>query len=472
MKNLLTILLVIVATNFTWSQEPYAVVPKNYNLDIKIDYAEEKLHGQCEVTLTNESQQPVDSISFLLYRLMKVTGVTDEKGQPVMYSQNVKGFDDFERLQVNQIYVYKSLQPGEIINLKILYSGYLLGYSETGMSYIKDQIIPKFTLIRFDAYAYPYPCLLNFNVLRLSAARKFDYSLAVSVPDSLIAINGGLNAGFNVQEKIATYRYKSKQPAWRIDIAIADYIPTKGKWIDVYYLSKKESAQRLMEWGDSCIAMYQKWWGDLKSYNGLTIIETEEGSGGQTDETTILLPSESFNKDNGYEFLYHELSHLWNVPIHEPSGLSPRWEEGFATFCQTLAAEKQGNKSAGYTKERTNKYIKRYGEIVSKSEILKTTPLADYGNKDLTDYSYMQPMILFSVMYHWLGDETFNKLMGGFYQEHYKNGASTKTFTDYCIKQGKQKQLKTFFNDWIYTTKYTEYLQPNITVDDLVAKYK
>ncbi len=471
MKKLLFILFSLSLSLNTLAQEPYAIAPNHYGLVLTVDYNEEKLIGLCELKLTNESTHPVDSISFILYRLMKVTSVTDAEEQPLRYSQRVTEFDGFGQLQINHIYVYKTLQPGESTTIRMWYNGYLLGYAETGMRYIKDRISPKFTFIRFDTYAYPYLCTPSSNVMRLSASRKFDYSLTVNVPDSLVVATGGKLVAMLTENGTATYEYNSKLPAWRIDIAIADYKPLNDEWINVFYISNKESAQQLINHGEEGMKLYRKWWGELKAYKGLTIIETEEGSGGQTDETTILLPSEGFS-NSSYDYLYHELSHLWNVRIREPQGLSPRWEEGLATFCQALAAEKLGDEPEGHTKKQIDKNIRRLSTQLIRNPQLNNIPLAQYGNKNMTGLSYTHGAILFATLYYWLGEETFNKLVGGFYQQYYDSGASTKAFTDYCIEHGKHKQLKAFFDDWMYSTSYTKYLNNNTTIDDIVAVYK
>ncbi len=472
MKKLFLALIFLAIPFALQAQKHYAISPENYKLTISVDYKEKKLTGICELTLTNNSNQSVDSISFLLYRLMKVTDVTDSNNEVIPYTQHVTEFDDFGKLQVNQILVYKPLHPKESITIKLSYNGYLLGYAETGMSYIKDRISPLFTFIRFDAYAYPYPCLPRLSVLRLSTSAKFDYSLTVNVPDNLVAVCGGEFAAHTENNGVATYKYISKQPAWRMDIAIADYKKIESNWINVFYYGNEEAARRITDKGDDCIKLYKQWWGDLQAYSGLTVVETEEGSGGQTDETTILLPSEAFNKDNGFEYLYHELSHLWNVPISESQGMSPRWEEGLASFCQVLVAEKLGDKSEGYVKKHTDAYINWFFDRVESDERLKNISLIDYGNRNMTDFSYTQAMIMFSVLYYWLGDENFNNLIGGFYKNYYKTGASTRTFTEYCIKHGKDKRLEGFFEEWIYTTRYIKHLSPDATVDKIVASYK
>lgn len=206
--------------------------------------------------------------------------------------------------------------------------------------YIKDRISPKFTLTCPDTYAYPYLCLPCFDVLRASSGRVFDYSLTIHVPDSLVAVNGGELTGFVKENGIATYA-QNKLPAWRMDIAVAPYERIRGNWIDVFFFNRKEAARHLADKGEACMELYRKWWGGLQAYKGLSIIETEEGSDGQTGATTTLLSSEAFNSDNGYEYLYHELSHLWNVPIREEKGYPPLGR-GTGYFLRDSCSRKTG----------------------------------------------------------------------------------------------------------------------------------
>lgn len=201
--------------------------------------------------------------------------------------------------------------------------------------------------------------------------------------------------------------------------------------------------------------LYRKWWGGLQAYKGFSIIETEEGNGGQTEATTILLPSEAFNSHNGYEYLYHQLSYLWNVPIHEEKVLFPRWEEGLAAFCQALTAEKSGDKSPCYAKEQANDNIRRFQEQMVRLPALKEIPFSEYGNREMTGTSYTYGAMFFATLYYWPGEETFHKIIGGFYRQCYKSGASTRTLTAYSIRHGKNERLQAFSEDWMYTANFT-----------------
>lgn len=472
MKKAILLCLLSFFVLLSFSQEKSPLIPTNYDLKLSFNFEESTLSGICEIQITNTSDTILSEIPLLLYRLMNIQSVTDKSGNKLDFNQHVTQFDDFKELQVNSIIVTHSILPKQTETLIIGYNGYLLGYVETGMRYITDRISPEFTLIRNDAYSYPVLAKPSIAFLRKNLiATKFDYELKVSVPDSLVVANGGILLSKTEKEDITTYHYKSKKPGYRIDIAIAPYKIIHSDYLNVFYNKDSIAAQNITDSGNKAFSLYNKWWGKLQGNNTITIIETEKGSGGQTDETTILLPAEAFTNKNNYQYLYHEISHLWNVRI-EDKGLSPRWEEGLATFCQYLASEHLDRDKEGLVKRAANRTIDYLNTAALKDNRLSTVPLIEYGNQGMTDYSYDQGLVMFAILYYWLGEDTFNKAIGGFYQHYWSREASTADFIDFWQKTVKAEQLRTFFNDWVYTTDYLKLMREQKDIDDIVSHYK
>ena len=61
----------------------------------------------------------VNSISLLLYRLLKVQQITNSEGIDIHYSQQVTEMVDFGKLQVNHINIGQDIQPGEKVTVKL-----------------------------------------------------------------------------------------------------------------------------------------------------------------------------------------------------------------------------------------------------------------------------------------------------------------------------------------------------------------
>ena len=444
----------------------------DYHLELSFDFKEGTHNGLAKITITNQSDLAVFEIPLLLYRLMNVSSVTDLSGRNIQFSQKVVQFIDFKKQQVNHIIVEQKILPSESKTIILNYDGFLLGYSETGMRYITDRISSDFTLIREDAFAYPLlgkPSKAIFQPIILSS--NYNYTIEVTVPDSLVVANGGILESINANvDNQVTYRYRSKQPGWRIDIAIAPYKIIQNEQLNIYYYNDSVAAQNIVKYGRMAFSLYENLWGKLKDNNGITIIETERGSGGQASETTILLPSEAFSEDN-YEYLFHEISHLWNVRITEKQGLTPRWDEGLAQFCQYLLSEILEQKNNGLLKRTANWFLGWFKNALNENEKLANTPMIEYGNEKLTGYSYYQPMLMFTVLYYWFGEEVFHNVIGGFYKEYYDTGASTKDFTEYWEKITQSKHIQSFFDDWVYSTNYKNVISDKGSIDEVINYY-
>ncbi len=443
------------------------------HLELSFDFTEGSMRGSCHMSINNHSDSQVSGIPLLLYRLMKVESVRDENGHKLPFSQKVVQMEGSPKQQVNHIVVNEVLLGGETRSIVIEYSGYLLGYAETGMRYITDRISPEFTLIRNDAYAYPVIGKPDVFFLRNHIPfNHYEHSIKITVPDSLVVANGGIPLGVEQHGNgLATYRYRSKIPNWRIDIAIGPYNVLHSERLNIFYLTDSVAAAALATHGAKTLALYRDWWGELRNDHTLTIIETERGSGGQADETTILMPEEAFTVQDDYSFLYHELSHLWHVSIDEGTGTSPRWEEGLATFCEYLAGERLFPEREGLMKRGANRTVSRLKRDFERNPRLTEIPMIEYGNEQLTRYSYIQPMLMFAVLYHWFGEDTFHSAVGGFYQEYHATRASTRDFTDYWVALTQNDAVSDFFDDWVYGTGYARLVLQEMSIDEITGHY-
>jgi hypothetical protein len=88
------------------SSEPVAAsgnFPKvtRYELHVRISPANENLTASAQITLSNPSSAPQREIPFLLYRLLVVDAVQDEKGAALPYRQAVVYMSDEKKWQVN-----------------------------------------------------------------------------------------------------------------------------------------------------------------------------------------------------------------------------------------------------------------------------------------------------------------------------------------------------------------------------------
>ena len=444
-----------------------------YDLNILVDYENEKIEATCGLTVENRFQHPVSRLPLVLYRLMRVTSVKDEQGRQLDFSQQVVSYEDWDKFQANFVAVnLKSpIQPGARATLKIAYGGYLGGYTETGLSYVRDSINRDFTIIRPDCLAYPQIGVPSWSANRVAGLQAFDYTVRVTVPDSLTVANGGRLIERVAGEQQVTYVYKNILPAWRIDVAIASYnlLEEPSLGLRVFYFKGDEAgARRVLEAMHNCLQLYAKWFGPLASRTDFTVIALPEGYGSQSDVTSILQTRNAFLNPEKLVQLYHELSHLWNVKSLDP--LPSRFEsEGLAMFLQYLTREELEGRTgdleaaAGRTFEALKKRCRENPRLLE-------VPMIDYGREQLTDYSYTYGMLFFYVLSKVAGQEAVLQAVRSIYQSFYQTGATAKQFLEH-LQTRLGLNLETFYQSWVFSNEVIRDICNLPCFDDLVRKY-
>jgi hypothetical protein len=444
-----------------------------YELDIKVDYKAEKVFGKCLLTINNPSEKSVTHIPLILYRLLKVTAITDEQGTSIPYQQNVLSFEDWEQLQVNHVEarLTKPLAPGQSQTIGIVYEGFLFGYSNDGWMYVKDHIAKEFTFMRMDGYGYPVVGYPSDDVNRRAGLQSYDYILSVTVPEGLVVANGGKLTGKSTIDGQTTYTYTNLKPAWRMDMPIAPYgiVEDKQDNLKIFHFPQdKDNASMILEAMNTTLRLFTNWFGPADNFQGFTIIEVPEGYGSQTDVTSILQTADAFQKRENLTALYHEISHIWNVRDNDP--LPDRIEsEGLAMLLQYLVQERLDDKPGALVKgyERLSD---RFRQQCERNPKCKDVPIIEYGNEDMTDLSYTKGMLFFYLLYRVMGEKEFLDATGSFYQKYKQTGATTEEFLNH-VKQRSSKKLDRLFQEWIYGTESSRLVLEDVPVESLIKRY-
>jgi aminopeptidase N len=455
------------------SDEPAnALRAERYFLDVSLDFENEMLSGSCELTLRNDSQQPIRIVPLLLYRTMQMKDVRTEAGSTLQFQQEVKSFRDFEKLQVNAIQVEldKPMAPGTTRTITMDYGGHLLGYAETGMSYVQDRIDPEFTILRPDAHAYPELGIPDWESNRAAGLQSFDYELRVTVPQDYVVANGGALTGNQADGDAVTWTYRNTKPAWRIDAAIARYeVVTDGVNRIYCFPQDKAGAKSVLSVMTDVLALYTGWFGPLDDFQGFAVIEIPDGWGSQTDVTSIIQAAAAFrSEDRMYEF-YHELAHLWHVVGTDPA--PPRFDsEGLAMFLQYLLMERLEGKPAAVQKGVTRS-IARFKERCDANPDLAKIAMIDYGQEQITGLSYTKGMVFFALLHELMGEAEFNRAVGSFYRKHNRSGATVDEFVGH-FKSESPVDLGHLMEEWVYTAVASDLVMNKPDWPELVNRYR
>ena len=209
------------------------------------------------------------------------------------------------------------------------------------------------------------------------------------------------------------------------------------------------------------------WFGPARDSLNVTITEIPNGWGSQAGLVEgIIQSAAAFRDPERMGELYHELSHIWNVSSTDLP--SPRWEEGQATFLEALMQERLDHWTS--RREREAQILTRVKKRIASDSSLRQIPLADYGKFKMTDLSYSVGDLMFSTLYDLVGEEQFNRMLGEFYQRYAKAG-NTRELVD-VAKKTSSVDLTTFFDDWLFTTRWTGLVRNATSVADLVDHYR
>jgi len=463
-----TALLLVLANNGMGAQ--VVLSPTHYDVRFEVDYDAEVFRGTARLELRNPSTESVREASLLLYRLLRVKSVRDDRGREPAFRQAVVAFEDFGQLQVNQVLVTlpEPLAPGGRTAIELRYEGPLLGYAETGMRYIQDRVDSAFTILRADAYAYPEPGYPSSRVNRSAPQPEFSYSARITVPNGLTVANGGRLEGTDTAGKVVTFRYASRRPSWRMDFAIAKYTGISSGAVRVFHLPGDSlGAAGVARAAGVALDLFKRWFGPLRESAALTFIEIPDGWGSQSDVTTIIQSAAAFKDPEQHREVYHEISHLWNVPPTDRP--SPRWNEGQASFLEYLVTQEVTGKPL--VDARASQLVDWLRGELPKREAWRTVPLVDYGRTGMTDLSYSVGALYFDLLYRLAGREAFNRIIGGFYAGFGTSGGSTKDLAD-VVRKTAGMDLSALNNDWLFTTAWADRVARSANIRELEAYYR
>jgi hypothetical protein len=236
------------------------------DLAVGVDYETGRIVGTATLTLHNTSSTTLSRVPLVLNRLMRVAAVTDGQGGPLPVRQRVEVFDDVPKLQVNAIEVDLAapVPPDGRVRLAVSYEGQLVGYTEVGMRYTQDRVQRDFTILREDVYAFPVVGVPNARAMRTAPRAPFGFEVSATVPDDLVVATGGEPVGRTAEDGMATWRFRSRDPAPFLIVAIAPYGIAEADGLRIYHFPEDaDGAAKVLEASRKAASRYGEIFGPL-----------------------------------------------------------------------------------------------------------------------------------------------------------------------------------------------------------------
>jgi hypothetical protein len=439
-------------------------------LTLRVNYDSGEISGTATLTLKNVSDLPLRRIPLLLNRLMRVAAVRGSEGRPALARQHVVAFTDDARFQVNQVDVDLPvrLRPGETLRLQLDYGGFLAGYTETGMLYVRDHVERAFTVLREDALAFPVIGLPSWQANRAVPRAPFSFEVTATVPEGLVVATGGLQFAPERADGLVTWRSRSRAPAPFLAVAIAPYRVIAAGGLRVFsFADDAAGADVVLQSGGRAARTLEGIFGPLAQPLALNVMEIPEGWGSQASASGgIIQDAAAFRDPAQLPLLYHELSHLWNAEdLDVPS---PRWNEGLARFLQgRLARELDGWEGEPAALQQV---ATRLLEQCSDQPCGKV-PLRGFGKAGLTDFSYTVGQLMFAALYQALGEERFDLALRRHFQAHQVAGTRTDDLVASFVAVGGAVAQR-IFDDWLESDRWLGLLREAPSVQAILERYR
>lgn len=445
----------------------------HYALKVQLSPKEESMRAQARMTIANSTDKPQLEIPFLLYRLLEVESVVDETGAPLEFSQTIVRMADEPKLQLNLVKVRlpRPLPQGASTKVTLKYKGFIYGYREV-WPYVRETIGEEYTLLRPDSLAYPLPALPSLPSFFELLHKPFTYDLQVTVPAGYSVAMGGWLKETGKEDGSLTFVYQSKVPVWRLDIAAAKFIIRKDdeEKLFVHVLPGHEAgAERVLKGMKGMIALYSRLFGEIRNFQGYTAIEIPAGWGSQAGDFYFLQVAEAFEDPKRLHEVYHEVAHNWNAKAKPEVQRCRYFDEAFASYFEALAMrEFEGQKAF---EERMDSYRKSFARSAQKERRNYETPIADFGKYELGGLSYSKGAWSLYVLHELMGGEEFQRIIRRLLADFAEKGVDFKDFQRTAETVSK-RDLKKFFDEWIYGTESSRLLLENASLKDMILRYQ
>ncbi len=447
--------------------------PTHYNLQWRIQPDKERVDGRVRVSFINSGAQPAPRIEFLLYRLLKVTAVQNDKGQALTFTQQILSMPEEENWQVNHVAVQlpAPVPPGGKGVIAVDYGGGVFGYREV-MAYTRERISEDYALFRPESIPYPMLGEASEAVWRRFFSAPITFNATITVPKDMIVVCADQQAVAKLTDGQAEFVCSRTRPAEQLNIAIAKFqvLRDDAEGIAVYALpAEAQAAPGLLAEMKRARDFFSSYFGKLESAAGVNLIELPDGWGSYTGSGFIFQTAAAFKDPNSIPELYHEVAHAWNAQA-KPQVQRARWfDEAFASYFEALAVRSfQGEKAYRDNLESTRKFFLRRA---AKDRQALDVPIADYGKYEIGRYSYTKGAWSLYVLHEVLGEVVFRRAISQFLSDYRTMPADFADFRK-SVETSCRCDLQRYFDEWIFGTESSRLLSDDVPIEQIAARYR
>jgi aminopeptidase N len=260
-------------------------------------------------------------------------------------------------------------------------------------------------------------------------------------------------------------------PTWRIDIAGAKFslVSDPIDRLVIYCLPQDlAGAQRILKEVKKVVELYSSLFSRPKLYAGYTIIEIPDGLGSQASDLYVLQTPAAFTDSTRIGEMYHEVAHTWNAMSKRDVQRCRWFDEAFASYLEALAIFSfYGRQAFEDELEKSREIFVRWANY---DRQVYDTPIADHGKKELGRHSYTKGAWSLYVLNQVVGDQTFTQIFRAMLAEYETRAMDFDDFRA-VVERISKRNLKKFFDEWIYGTESSRLLVDGVSITDIVKRY-
>ncbi|MDP1844808.1 MAG: M1 family metallopeptidase [Sediminibacterium sp.] len=267
--------------------------------------------------------------------------------------------------------------------------------------------------------------------------------------------------------KLTHWKQSIPVSSWLFVLGVADFAVQyvdnfKGKSIETWVYAKnreagfydfKEPTKKVLEFFSDYIGPF--------AYEKLANIQSPSVSGGMETSSAIFYGENLVNgkrDERTRNVVIHEIAHQWFGNAVTESTWDDAWlSEGLTTYFTLLFIENE------YGKEEYNKGIQKakIAVIDMSAKMPNFSIVSDRtAEKELvtTGLTYQKGALAMHALRNLIGKDDFRKGIQEYYATYYNATATTSDFIA-IMESVSKKNLKSFFNQWLYQPGYSNELQ-------------
>jgi hypothetical protein len=469
----LCVLCASVVNCFSLDRRAFTVT--KYDLNIRIDPAQQRLEGRGKITLRNDSTAPqkiavLQITSALTWRSIRAAG----KPLQFVLQSFTSDIDHTGALSEAIVTLPQTVAPKGTVDLDIGYEGVIpldtarltrIGTPEdTARSTDWDEIGPNFTALRGAGYVAWYPiateaaslsegnelfeALARWKAREAAATMHLRVAVASSEEDEKPELLVNATACPTVQEAghefVADCSYRALGSILPT-LVIANYEVVKRPDVEVHFLPGHNiAAANYADAAQKVVPFITEWFGAPRSK--AETADLQDASAAPFESGSLLLtPLAGIDPKLAALMAAHQLTHA--------AFSSPRpWiNEGLAHFAQALYLEREKGRRAAL--DYIGLHRSAFAAIDREKEKQTTPPLRaeDEASRSLVNTADEQlyrskAMCVWWMLRDMLGDAVLKKALAAYRPEQ----DNEPSYMQRLIQSQTQRDLEWFFDDWVY----------------------